>query len=107
MRRDADQASTRRRTAGIGQGICLWRAELGKQSVDGKASQQNRRDQEADRFGCLQGSQSALVLDALFADLDSPGDLESALRTSEREVPIRHVGQAWNRNFAAHHTSRF
>jgi glucosyl-3-phosphoglycerate synthase len=66
------------------EGVEVWRAELGKQRVNGKAGDQHGGDEEADRFGSPRGAQSTLVLDAVVTDLDSGDDLESAVRRPER-----------------------
>jgi hypothetical protein len=58
--------------------------ELGKQRVDGKTGQQNGGDQEADGLGSPWRAESALIPDALLADLDTPGNLESAVDAAER-----------------------
>ena len=80
-------------------------AELGKQSVDGKAGEQDGGDEEADCFGSPWGGQSPLILDALLADLDTRGNLEYAVRAAERQVPVRQLSRTWKDNFPAHETS--
>jgi hypothetical protein len=67
--------------------------ELGKQRVDSKTGQQNGSDQETDGLGSPRRAQSTLILDALRADLETPGNLESAVRAAERQVPVRHLSR--------------